>query len=246
MKLGIGWAFFFSLVCLDVSAQEAPRPFAKIEIEPNSVIVGQPARLRVTVLVPTWFSKPAVYPSFELPNLITRLPPNSSFPTTERINGQNWSGIVRDYVLYPQSRARYVISDQRVRVAFADPQTRKPVSVTVDVPQVSLVATVPPGAESLDPFIAGSALTIEQKIEGETEDLAPGDAVVRIVTVTVQGAPVMFIPALLAMRHDQGYTAYAIEPELQEVLDARTGQLTSKRTERVTYVFEGSGELELA
>ena len=55
----------------------------------------------------------------------------------------------------------------------------------------------------------------------------------------------MFIPALLAMRHDQGYTAYAIEPELQEVLDARTGQLTSKRTERVTYVFEGSGEFEL-
>ena len=47
-------------------AQE--QPIVRVQVTPNSASVGEAAELTVTVLVPTWFTRPPVYPSFELAN----------------------------------------------------------------------------------------------------------------------------------------------------------------------------------
>jgi len=45
-------------------------PIVRVDLDPDTVAVGQSARMRVTVLVPTWFPQPPVYPDFELANAI--------------------------------------------------------------------------------------------------------------------------------------------------------------------------------
>ena len=46
------------------NAQDSRQPIVRAEIKPQIVTVGQPVRLRVTVLVPTWFTSPPGFPSF--------------------------------------------------------------------------------------------------------------------------------------------------------------------------------------
>jgi len=62
----------------------AQEPQVRAAITPGAVSVGEPARLTVTVLVPTWFTSPPTYPSLDLANAVTRLPPDSSYPTRAR------------------------------------------------------------------------------------------------------------------------------------------------------------------
>lgn len=242
---------FFSFLCFSsryispLGAQELSSPQVRAEIEPSGVAPGQPLRLRVTVLVPTWFVKPPVYPSFELPNAVTRLPPNSSFNVNERIAGQNWSGIVRDYVIYPQVAARYELTGQEVLVRFADPATNEPVVEAVTIPAVAFSARLPQGAENLSPFLAGKTLSLEQTISPAGETLQAGDAIERRVTATINGTPAMFLPPLLSTPADNGLKFYPREPRIADRPGTRGDTIAGTREETALYVFERGGSYRL-
>jgi hypothetical protein len=213
-------------------------PIVTVEVKPAQVLVGQPVQLRVTVLVPTWFANPSIYPSFELANTVTRLPPDSSFSTREQVAGEWWSGIARDYEIHPQLAAQYQVSGQTIRVNYAHPETRKSTAVDIAVPDIAFSALVPTGAEFLEPFLAGTKGTIEADINGDLDDLQSGDAIVLTVTASLRGTPVMFLPSLIPQTDQAGLRAYAKEPVLQDGDEA-------KRIETVTYILEGGGEFEL-
>ena len=231
------------LAALPALAQQAKGPIAKVEVKPQTVTVGQPVRLRVTVLVPTWFRKPPVYPAFEIPNTSVRLPPDSSFPTNQRIGGNTWSGIIRDYQIYPQIAGAYRLTDQKIRVVYADPDTRNEVSATVAVPTIEFRGTVPPGAEGISPFFAARTVKLTQKIEGSLAQLAVGDAVVRTVTADVEGVPVMFVPPLTQDRSIDHVSRYAKEPIISE--KGTGAALAGSRTETITYLFNKPGTYNL-
>ena len=125
------------VVCLAAHAALAQvDPVVRMEVEPSSVRVGEALSLRVTVLVPTFFLRPPVYPDFEVANAITRLPPDSSYATSERVGRESWSGIVRRYRIYPLAAANYRIDGATMRVTYSDPGGL-PVVRDVAVPAVS-------------------------------------------------------------------------------------------------------------
>ena len=221
------------------AAQEVTRPVLRTELETVSAIPGQPIVLRITLLVPTWLPKPPGFPSFETPNVIVRLPPGSSSPTSERIGGETWSGVTRAYRLYPMIVARFRIPPQIVTVTFADPDTRAPVTVKLRTNEVVFSGTAPDGSEDLDPFIAAEALTLEQSIEGEPGNLEPGGAITRTVTVRVNGTSPIFLPPLIPPLVAEGVSAYPKEPVVTET-EAR-GVISGDRVESVTYVAESGG-----
>lgn len=212
-------------------------PVVRVELDPAEVTVGESARLRVTVLVPTWFARPPVYPSFELANAITRLPPDSSFPTSERIGGQTWSGIVRDYRIYPLLGATYRLDGGSIEVAYANPGAQ-PVMLQVPVPGITLRATVPRGAEDLSPYVAGRRLDLSVTVEGDLDALEAGDAIVLRYVAELQGLPAMFLPPLAPALKLDGVAVYADEPAVQDGDVAR-------REEKITLVFEAGGEFSI-
>jgi hypothetical protein len=171
------------------------QPVVRAEVKPESVIVGEAAELTVTVLVPTWFTRPVVYPSFELANAMTRLPSDSSFSIRERVGSESWSGIVRTYEIYPLMGASYRMAGQTMNVTFANPGS-DPVSVDVEVPEVVLRGVVPEGAESLDPYLAGRSLNLGIDVEGELDGLEAGDAIVLTYRAELDGLPAIFLPPL--------------------------------------------------
>lgn len=216
-------------------AQE--QPIVRLTVSPESVAVGEAAQMRVTVLVPTWFQKPPEFPSFELSNAVTQLPPDSSRPTSERVGGEAWSGITRNYRVYPLLGASYRFGGETMRITYANPGG-SPTAIDVAVPEATLRATVPAGAESLDPYIAGRKLTLTRNIEGDLDNLEAGDAVVIRTVAELDGLPAMFLPPVSPEMTFDGVSTYADEPVVEDGDVAR-------RTETLTLVFEAGGDFTL-
>lgn len=213
-------------------AQETP--IVRLTVSPESVAVGEAAQMQVTVLVPTWFPEPPVFPSFELSNAVTQLPPDSSYPTSERVGRETWSGIVRNYRFYPLLSATYRLGGDTVRVTYANPGS-EPTTVEVAVPEATLEASVPVGAEGLKPYIAGRKLVLTREFDGDLENLEAGDAVVVRTIAELDGLPAMFLPPLSPELAIEGLSTYADEPVVED------GDL-ARRIEKVTLVFEAGGE----
>lgn len=228
----IGLIIIALLASIEASAQE--QPIVRAEITPKTVTVGEPVQLTVTVLVPTWFTRPSVYPTFELANAITRLPDDSSYPLRERVGNDSWSGIVRSYEILPLFGATYRLNGQSMVISYANPGS-DPVTVEVEVPEVTFRGSVPAGAEALNPYIAGSNLKLTLSIEGDTDDLAVGDALVLNYTAELEGLPAIFLPPLAPPLSFDGVSVYADAPDLYE------GQ-PSRRSEKITLVFDAGGE----
>ena len=224
------------LLWLAVIPAAAQEPVVRVAIAPETVSVGEPVRLQVTVLVPTWFPQPPKFPSFEIANAIVRLPPNSSRSTSERIGRDTWSGIVRNYQVYPLIGATYRLNDLSMAVTYVDPDTRQPITSDVPVPGIEIYAQVPSGAEALDPYIAGDSLTLTREIEGDVKSLQAGDALVLLYTVELDGLPAIFLPPLVGQLDIPGASVYADEPIIEEAGLAR-------RTEKITLVFESGGDV---
>lgn len=228
-----------ALLTLALNAGAQVDPVVRLAVAPDSVRVGEALSLRVTVLVPTWFPRPPVYPDFEVANVITRLPPDSAFPVSERLDGESWSGITREYQLYPLAAASYRIDGSRMRVTYANPGS-EPVVRDVALPPVVFRGTVPAGAEGLDPYLAGRELRVSLDVQGSDGELAVGDAVVLTYTAVLDGLPSLFLPplapALDALVDAGRVSVYADAPRYEDDDGLAT------RTERLTLVFQSGGE----
>ncbi len=227
-----------SLLLWALAAGAQVDPLVRVAVTPETVRVGEALSLRVTVLVPTWFPRPPVYPDFELVNAITRLPADSSFPTSERIDGESWSGIVREYQVYPLAAAGYRIEGATVRVTYADPGA-DPIVRDVALPPVFFRGTVPAGAEGLEPYLAGRDLQVSLAVQGDDGELAVGDAVVLTYTAALDGLPSMFLPPLApdldALVESGRVSVYADAPRYADDDGLAT------RSERLTLVFQAGG-----
>ncbi len=214
-------------------------PVFRVSLEADQTIVGQPIILRVTVLVPTWLPKAPVFPDFEVADLAVRLPPRSSGPTSETIDGERWSGVTRSYRLYPLVAGEFTIPSRSGLVTFADPGASKPIESSVSTPELVFQSVIPADAAALAPFIAAEELTLEQRIEGPNESTKPGDAFTRTVTARIEGGLPVAIPSLISVSNHPAFAFYPKEPALTETIDR--SKVSGSRTESITVVATAGG-----
>ncbi len=235
---------FILLFPISVFAQgnETTAPQITVEAPEEPVIVGQPAIVRIKVLVPTFMPQPPEFPSLEQQNLLVRLPERASGPVSETVNGETWSGVQRSYRVYPLIAGDITFDAQTVAVTYADPATNTPVQATVDLPPVKITAEIPGGAEGLDPLIIATGFTLEQKLEGPT-DMGAGDAITRELTARISGTTPLLIPVLTPQQQSPLLRAYPKEPRISETEDR--GVLSGQRQEEVVYIAQQEGDAQL-
>ena len=233
------------VICMagQVWAQTAAEPILRTSLEEDSAIPGQPLIYRVTVLAPTWMPKPPVFPSFEVPNVLVRLPSRASQPASERIDGETWSGVSRAYRLSPMVPGTIRIPAGTIKVTYADPQTRDPIETELVTDAFDIHGVVPPGAEDLQPFLAAQSLDLKRTVEGDPANLKAGDALIVKMTVTVRGVPPMFVPPVTPDLSLPGLAFYDQSPALSESEDR--GIVSGTRTETVTIVAENAGSYQI-
>lgn len=236
----IALLFVVLLLPVSVRAQQGvdPQPIVQVTIEPQRVVVGQEAVLRVLVLAPNYLTSPPDLPTFQVRNAVTRQLP--SVNTSEQRDGMTYSGVRFEFALYPQEAGDFAISDQKARVKYAaqPPATRE---VEITLPRLSFEAFVPAAAASLRPFLSADKLTIVQEIKRSSDQLKAGDAVTRTVIFKAEGTPAMLLPPQTFAIVD-GLRLYAAQPALEDKVDGRTGVLTSTRADSGTYMLERAGD----
>ena len=239
MRLVFLFVVTSALISLAPVSGAAPEPILRLSVSDTPVIPGQSVQMRVYLLVPTWMPSAPKFPTFEVPNVMVRLPPRSSRPISEQIEGETWSGTSRTYYLHPMVVGRFLIPSKRINVTYADPETRRPRRVGLETKAFFIVAEVPPEAQNLAPFIAANSLLIEQNIEGDPLKLKPGDSITRRVIVKVEGVSPLVIPKLIADVAEAGIAQYPKEPQVSESLS--NSKLSGERREQSTYVVEAGG-----
>ena len=227
-----------ALIAAPAFAQDGPQ--AGVTLYPEGpVTVGTPLRVTATLLVPTFMPRPPVWPDLQIADAITRLPDRATHPVTRRIGAESWSGIARTWEIIPQRPADYDLGAPEAVVTYADPETNAPVEVRLALPDVAFSATVPAGAEGMDPFLAATSLTLTATLDGLPEAPKPGDAFTLTLTTTAEGPPAMLLPALAErLPTPDGLRAYSRQPALAD-------GATATRTEAIAYVIEQAGDFAL-
>lgn len=219
----------------------APEPIVQVSIDPQRVVVGQPATLLIMVLAPNYMTSPPELPNFLAHNAATRQ--LRSMNVSEPHGDVTYAGVRFEYAIYPQEPGSYAIAGQNIKIKYAaePPATRE---TSVALPAISFEAFVPAAASGLRPFVSATRLSAEQTNKRSSETLKVGDAVTRTVTVRAEGALAMLLPPkpLAAV---EGLKLYPAQPVLEDKTDERTGALTATRIDAGTYMVERSGRYVL-
>jgi hypothetical protein len=221
------------------SAQDTGLPILEVELSETQVLPGQPVSMRITILVPTWLSKPVEFPSFEAPDLMVKLFEGATNPTSRSISGETWSGISRVYQLSPLVAGNIRVLPQDILVLWADPGKTDPLRSVLKTEEFIITGVVPAEAMDLDPFFAATAVELEQEISPDTQVLQAGDSVTRTVTIRVSGASPFALPVIMPPHDIRGIAVYPTEPVLVE--EAGEQWLSGSRTESVTLLAESGG-----
>jgi hypothetical protein len=239
-RFGLGLRLFALLLAGPALAQEPAGPQVSVTLDPEGpVTVGTPVTVTVTLLVPTYMPEPPVWPDLEIADAVTRLPERATNPVTRRVGAASWSGLSRSYRIVPQRAADYELGPAEVGVTWADPGSSAPVESTAPVPDIAFTATVPPGAEDMDPFLPAGSLTLAAGVEGLPDAPKPGDAFTLTLVTTADGPPAMLLPPLVdRLATPAGLRAYPRQPVLADGPPAT-------RTEAVAYVIERPGSYVL-
>lgn len=221
--------------------QDEPRVLLRTQLEPsNQVLVGQPVRLRVDVLVTTWLTRAPVYPNLEIPGALAVLPEERPANLTERFEGRSWFGLSRSYLIYPQEPREYKIPPAEIVVHYG--QAENPARLTLD--PHSFRARIPDEARGLDYFIATTQLRLRQQLDRDLTGLKVGDSIQRVIQMEAEGTFAMFLPPV-DFEVEKGLSVYPDPPKISDRSDNRLGFLGGERQESATYVIQEAGEYTL-
>ena len=216
------------------------QPKLEVTFEETETVPGQPLTLRLTVLVPTFMPDPPVWPDFETPNLMVRLPSKASSPTSRSIGGETWSGISRRYQVTPVVPGTFEIPAGDVKVRYRAVTGSDVLEATLPVPAQTVTGVVPEGAEGLDPFLAAEKVTLTQTVEGDATGLDAGASFSRVIEVKIEGVSPMFLPPVTPQEGVAGLRAYPESPVVEE--SENRGLVRGSRVEKTVYVVEGNVE----
>lgn len=221
----------------------AADPYAETSVATQGeIVVGQQVIVNVDVYVPNFFTSPPQFPLLDIPNSIVTLPDERAQNLVKSVNGEEYSGIRRTYLVIPQIAGTYTLPQANVPLAYAGvPGQSTPASVSL--PPVSFTVEGLPAEAENSAFSATDA-TLSQTLDGDPANLKVGDTLVRTVTLFATGTRAMMLPEL-AFDASDGVKLYRQSPALADDVAGPGRETGSQRLERVTYAVDREGTFTL-
>jgi len=247
LYLAVAMCCLPSAVALSQSAEDlvaSGHVMIRARVEPERVLVGQRAELKVEVLTRTWFlAAPAFPTSLEIEGAVVLRPDTFGVNYTERIGSETYAVQARSYAVFPVRTGRLDIAPVEVTLVVAQDDASRSPPIALRSPSLGLESALPEGARGLGLVVATPLLTVEQTWSRSFDGLRVGDAVERTVSQRVESSVAMVLPAPVFTAPDRVAT-YPERPRL----DTRTGrgELSGSRIDAATYVFEQEGTFTLS
>jgi hypothetical protein len=229
-----------SLMICSVEALAQGHPFVRVKLVPaGSVVVGQPLKLIVDVMVPNFFTGAPGFPELELNNALVILSQDTPQNINEQIAGISYAGISQFYTVYPEAAGEFQLPPATIAVSYAK-QPPTPTLAEVAIPPLKFTAIIPAAARQLTNFVATTKLQMQQTWEPSLKDLYAGDTVTRTITVTTLRLQGMFIPPIVTTVPD-GLRAYPNEPEVRDFKTPRGEFIYGQRVQSEKFFIQKEG-----
>jgi hypothetical protein len=221
---------------LPAAAQEI---LVRTSVQPEGPVkLGQPVQLLVDVLFPDDMPHPARVTAPHVAGAQVFRFESQGTTMRERSGGTAYIGQRFEFDIYPRRAGTRAIPP--VRVTLLD-RAGDPVGERTG-PAQSIQAVVPPGLDPSGPIVASTAVTLHETWLPEAGSFHVGDAVTRVLNRSAAGVPGLALAAL-AFPAPPGVRAYVDAPTINDQVER--GEVTGRRTDRVTYVFEQPGSFVL-
>jgi BatD DUF11 like domain len=225
-------------------AAVAQQPVVRARLQPTQgIMVGQPVRLTVSVLVPNYFTGSPDFPEFEIENAIVVLPQDRPQNINQKIGGVAYAGITETYTIYPQQPGTFQLPPAQIAVSYASAPP-KSTNAHVALPQLRFQADIPAEAKDLSYFLPTTRLTMQQKWSRPLTHVQTGDSIERTITVTATKMQGMVIPPL-PFDAPAGIRVYPDEPAVQDQKSDHGEFLFGRRTQSAKYFIEKEGDYQL-
>lgn len=220
---------------------QTPAPLVRTALSPaDGIVIGQPVHLSVDVLFPGEMVRPPLVKVGEASGAQIMRFESQATTIRDTIAGQNYVGQSFDFVVFPRRGGAF---DVPAPVVTLLDNAGDPVGTLKGQP-THFSATVPPGIDPSGPVLAASRVSVEQTWSPDlaSAHLKAGGAITRTITRRATGVPALGMAEFRFAAPD-GVRVYVDPPEVNDRV-AR-GVVDGSRTDKVTYVFERSGDYAL-
>jgi hypothetical protein len=211
----------------------------RVSVTPEDPWVGQRTRLNLEVLAEDGWAQVSNLPDLHFEGAyVMQLQSQGT-----RLNEGSRTGQRYQFSVFPQRAGRIEVPALGLQVVvkrWGFPATED--TFTVRTEATSLIARTPPGAEGRADVVTSGRLESSQEWSAQPDTLQVGEAVERTVTLEAGNVSGMAFPP---MPHPEigGVGIYPDGPEVED--EASRGALEGRRIERVTYVMERPGMVDL-
>ena len=237
------------LLCLGMMIAHADEPVAppsppmrvRVHQEPAGALMqGETARIVVDVLTSDFFIDAPVLPELHIDGAYLSLSAETPGHLVETVDGQNWSGVSRTYLITPLMSGTVEIPSFEITAHLG--AQRLP--VTVQTPPLSLRVQALVLPDGVTEALIARSLKVTQTITPENTGLHVGDTVTRRIEISAEGAPAMMLPPSTFVPVD-GLTLYPASPVVRDAVDNHGGFVGGNRVDTASYVIDHRGRYTL-
>jgi hypothetical protein len=228
------------LLCCIATVCAAQDVMVRSHLDPRTgAVVGQHVRIMIDVLFKGDMPRPPRVTIGEASGAqILRLETQAT-TMTDTIGGQPYVGKRFEFALYPRRGGTIAIPPASITLLDAKGDQIG----TLKGQELRTEIVVPDGIDASGPVIATSEVTLDQQWQpAPTMAFKIGDALVRTITRTAADMPAMAMRDL-AFPAPAGVRVYVDPPRGED--SQNRGDLVGRRIDRVTYVFDAPGTVEL-
>lgn len=214
--------------------------FSSVEIKQNTVYVGEPVEVTISVFTSTWFTKGVNPGNIKVNGAFTVY--FRSLSTSQRIDGKTYAGVKMIFNVFPYDDKDILFPSLEIKVETPDKggSKSKPRIITTKAKNI-VVKSVPTGYNKTEWMVA-SDITVSDNWLGNRTKVKVGDVLERSIKRDVPGTVSELIPPLV-WDTISGVSIYSGRPEVNNNKSKTT--ISASRTESVKYLFEKEGKIEI-
>lgn len=214
--------------------------FSKVELKQNTVYVGQPVEVTVSVYTSTWFTKGVDPGNIKVNGAFTVY--FRSVSSSQKINGKTYAGVKMIFNVFPYDDDDVIFPSLEIKVETPDQAGGKGIQRVIKTKEKKIdIKSVPPGINRAEWMVA-SGIKVSDNWFGDKTKVKVGDVLERNITRDVPGSVSELIPPLVW----DTISGVSIYTERAEVSNNKSKTaISASRTDKVKYLFEKEDEIEI-
>ncbi len=238
-----GLILIFGFLCFAAYSQKKPASvWATARFNKQSVMVGEPLVVTITVYTSTWFTQPPVYQEIQVSGALMVKLENRVGAKTVTIRNKKYPAIEQQYVVYPSIIGDNTLPSLEVVVSCPPEGDYKGIERTVRTKERQFTVLPPPEGVDVSKWLSSYNLTVNETWDRPLDKLKAGDVLERRIRIRAAGTLAALIPPVELAATEFG-SVYPKTPILANIQNQ--GSFSGSRTEVVTYLLEKDGEFEI-